>query len=114
MAIGGNERWMAMCGTRMEFVRWVIVTALLKVPTFGATTTELTTALIREDGALSGSLRENFRAARSERDGSPRQEVRAALATLLLDELVRNPDTGRHPDVWHLTKAGLDGQDRTL
>lgn len=105
------------CDNRLEYVRWVVIAALIKKDredreqraqlTNGLTTGELTKTLLVADGAFSGSLKDFARQVRSEA-GLQRQEVRAALATLLLDEMVQNPETGRHPDVWRLTPKSLD------
>ncbi len=102
--------------TRMEYVRWVIVSALIRRDreerdksggSSGLTTTELVRALVIEDGAFTGSLRDIARQVRSEKT-LQRQETRAAIATLLLDGMLVNPSTGRHPDVWRLSQTSLD------
>ncbi len=100
--------------SRMEYVRWVIVSALIGNDregrsvgsVSGCTTGVFVRALLREDGSFAGSLRDVERQVRSERS-SHRIEVRAALATLLLDGLVK-PATERHADLWHLSDKSRD------
>lgn len=97
--------------SRIEYVRWVILSALITNArdgwertgsVSGLTTGDLVKKLLVEDGAFTGSLRDTMRIVRSEKS-QHRQETRAALATLLLDDMVRNP-VGGFTDVWHLSE----------
>ncbi len=70
----------------------------------GLTTLDLTRMLIQQDGTFPGRPHAAERLLNSPNSVYVR-EVRAALAVLLLEGRVRNPATGRHPDVWHLVKG---------
>lgn len=89
-------------GTRLQWVEYIIHSALRRAGNVGMTTRELAFEVLKREGAASGSLRDNFRATREGSESN--QEVRAALAVMLLDGKVRCPST--HPNVWHLTDKG--------
>lgn len=88
---------------RDDWVEAGITTALATSPRTGLTTSELIRDRLRLDGAMPGTPDAAWRAVW--KDSPQRAEVLAALARLRRAGEVKNPDTGRHPDVWLLIGA---------